>query len=63
MSDGKLITIAEASETIKVSISTLNRAARLGKLQGKRFGNVWVFEPSEVSRWLREDYKPKMKRK
>lgn len=59
----KPITIQQASETTGISVATINRAVRLGALKAERYGNVWVFTPSELTRWVKESYNPNMKRK
>lgn len=57
------ISVTDAAEKIGVSKATLARAARLGRLEAKKIGTVWVTTEAKALAWKQAFYSPHMKRK
>ena len=54
MTREKLLTTQEAAQQLKVSVSTVTRMARSGRLPGMRVGKLWRFSQSELTLKLRQ---------
>lgn len=48
----EILTAAEASELLRVSVKTVLRLARAGELPGRKVGREWRFARREVMAWL-----------
>ena len=48
------VTVAEAAVRAGVNAVTLRRAARIGNLEARRSGKVWLTTPAAVRAWLKE---------
>lgn len=57
------MTVTDAAKAIKVSVSTLARAARHGQLEARKMGNTWITTKQAALAWKQTHYKPTMKRK
>ncbi|MFC1848364.1 helix-turn-helix domain-containing protein [Chloroflexota bacterium] len=47
-----LITIQEASERYKLSISYIRRLIGQGRLRGRKMGRTWILDPASIDDFL-----------
>lgn len=54
------LSVSAAAKKIKVSVSTLARAARKGQLKARKLGigNAWVTTLDDANEWKKNFYKP-----
>jgi excisionase family DNA binding protein len=48
------MTVAEAADRLGLARSTLSRAARVGTLETRRSGRIWLTTAPAVRAWLKE---------
>jgi excisionase family DNA binding protein len=54
---GRILTVYELSEYLRVDKTTIYRALREGKLPGFRVGSDWRFNLDAIEQWQRDQMK------
>ena len=54
----EIMTIGEAAQYLRISLSSLYKLAQAGKIPCQKVGRHWRFRREAVNRWLEQTKKP-----